>query len=180
MAEILTEQDDQNFEIVSANSHDVIQDILPNIDGRYIWILPRGHKPAQSQTIKKIVKLLYFQSPDMFVGHFISRVRDQRLFCKQTSAQRIKDLLPSTLLYNLHFLLSLADHVTFENLQSHAEQYVRTLLYTTFPIADTSEITMSYRFKQSASSSLIVPWRFVKSAFTCCGKGLLKVVAVTS
>ena len=67
MAEILTEQDDQNFEIVSANSHDVIQEILPNIDGRYVWILPRGHKPAQSQTIKKIVKLL-LSSGTAYVG----------------------------------------------------------------------------------------------------------------
>ncbi len=180
MAEILTEQDDQNFEIISANSSDMIHDILPHSEGRYVWILPRGHKPAQTQTIKKITKLLYFQSPDIFIGHFVAHMREQRLFCKQTSAQRIKDLLPSTLLYNTHFLNSLPSHITFENLQSHAEQFIRTMVYTTFPIADTSEITMSYRFSQSASASYIMPWRFIKSTFTCCGKGLLKIVAVTS
>ena len=173
MAEILTEQDDQNFEIISADSSAPLNEILSQCDGKYIWILPRGHAPAQTQTIKKIKKLLYFQSPDIIVGHFVARVRNQRFFYKQTSGQKLKNLLPSTLFYNKKFLLSLPEHITFDTLQMNAELFMRTMVYTTFPISDTSEITTTYRFQQSASPALILPWRFIKSAFTCCGKGLL-------
>ncbi len=65
-------------------------------------------------------------------------------------------------------------HTNFISLQMNAEIMARTLLYTSFPVSDSSAITMSYRFQQSAASASKTPWRFIKSAFTCVGKGLFE------
>ena len=149
---ILGEQDCQNFEIISAPSYACLDDILEDVRGDYVWILPPMHSPAQTQTIKKINSLLHVHAPDVIAGHFVYNEGTRKKFGRRRIEKNFSIMPLSAFMWSTHFLKKLDGDILCETLTRDAYSSVRTILKANFPVTITPDFIDETKFLHSKTT----------------------------
>jgi hypothetical protein len=176
MASILTAQDYQNFEILSATIYTTIDEILEDSTGDYFWILPRDHKPAQTQTIRKLNSVLTLQQPDMIIGSFAYIHDGKTKIRKQRHKKYLPDAPLSSYIISRQSLSGLEENLFIDDIELTA--LPRIIHCVNFPISfiDDDEFiptkpSLKTEWNAEFNEALQTPFRFITSMMVLCGHG---------
>ncbi len=172
---LLGEQDCQNFEILSAPSYARLDDILNDVRGDYLWILPPYHIPAQTQTIRKLNSVLTVQQPDMIIGSFAYTYEGKTKIKKQRHKKNLPDAPISSYIISRQSLEGLEENLFIDEIE--LTSLPRIIHCVNFPISliDDGFIPNKYSSKlewnTELKGALQCPFQFITSMMVLCGHG---------
>ena len=134
-ADFMCDQSCQDFEILSAPAYATLDDILNLARGDYIWVMNKGHTPAQPQTIQKLKSLLQFTQPDIIVGSFIYTRDNKKLFFKRLTPELFLHMPHSCFLIARHFLDKCGTDIHVREIIAHSIKHARTIARASFPLS---------------------------------------------